>query len=72
MRISEKAEQIKNKIFFMTDQFVLVRLPYEKYQKSKNVKHLILMNVKINFLICPFLLKEYNLFRQNTGSSLEQ
>ena len=41
------------------------------FKKSKNVKQLILMNVQNIFLIDPFLLKEYNLFSQNTESSLE-
>ena len=46
--------------------------PTEKLEKSKNVNQLILMISENNFLIDPFLLKEYNLFSQNTESSLEQ
>ena len=38
--------------------------PMEKLEKSEKVKQLILID--------PFLLKEYNLFSQNTESSLEQ
>ena len=44
----------------------------ENLEKSKNVNRLILMDVQKNFLIDHFLLKEYNLFNQNTESSLEQ
>ena len=43
----------------------------KKIKKSKNVKHLILINVHNIFLINPFLPKEYNLFSQNNESSLE-
>ena len=41
-------------------------------KKSKNIKHLILMNVQNNILIDPSLPKEYNLFNPNNESSLEQ
>ena len=41
-------------------------------EKLKNVKQLVLMNVRNNFFDRPILLKEYNLFIQNTESSLEQ
>ena len=45
--------------------------PLWKDRKIENVKKFILMNVQ-NIFIDPFLLKEYNLFSQNTESSLEQ
>ena len=41
-------------------------------KKSKNVNQLILINVQNKNLIDPFLLKEYNLFSQNTERFLEQ
>ena len=58
----------------MNDQKIMFGYtpPMEKLEKSKNVKQLILMNVQNSFLIDPFLLEEYNLFSQNTESSLEQ
>ena len=46
--------------------------PYEKDQKSKNVKHLILINAQNKFFDAPILLQEYNSFNQSTESSLEQ
>ena len=45
--------------------------PMEKFEKSKNVNQLILMDVYF-FWIDPFLPREYNLFSQNTEISLEQ
>ena len=45
--------------------------PIKKIKKSKNTKQLILMNDQF-ILIDPFILKEYNLFSQNTEGSLEQ
>ena len=62
MRISEKAQQIEKRDFFL----------WMINKKTKNIKLLILINVQNIFLINPFLLKEYNLFSQNTESSLEQ
>ena len=58
----------------MNDQNIMLGYPppMEKIEKSKNVNKLILMNVYNIFLIDHFLLKEYNLFSQNTESSLEQ
>ena len=45
--------------------------PMKNIEKSKKEKQFILINVQF-FLINPFLLKEYNLFCQNTEISLEQ
>ena len=42
----------------------------KKIEKSKYVQQLILMNV--HFFMDASLLKEYNLFSQNTESFLEQ
>ena len=55
----------------MNDQNIMFGDPplWNFFEKSKNVNELNLMNV---FLIDPFLLREYNLFTQNTESSLEQ
>ena len=61
MRISEKAEQMKNEIY--SDKNI---------RKSKHCRHLILMNAQNIFLIIHVLLKEYNLFIQNNERSLEQ
>ena len=45
----------------------------KKFEKSKKkINKLILTNVQNIFLIDPFLLREYNLFSQNTENSLEQ
>ena len=52
--------------------YVWLYPPMEKLGKSKNVNQLILMNVQNNFLIISVLLKEYNLFRPDNESSLEQ
>ena len=54
------------------EYYVWLYPPIEKLDKSKNSNQLILMNVQSNFVIDPFLLKEYNLFKQNTESTLEQ
>ena len=74
MRISEKAQPIE--IWDFSDgwskYYVWLYPPIENPEKSKNVNQLILMNVQKKFLIDPFLLKEYNLFNQNTEISLEQ
>ena len=54
MRISEKSEQMKNEIFLINDQFVFWLDPLMKNTKnSKNVKHLILMNVQNNVFDAP-------------------
>ena len=57
----------------MNDQNILFgyTLPMEKIEKPKNVKQLILMDVRFNCFIHPFLLKEYNSFSKNTESSLQ-
>ena len=72
MRIIEKTQQNRNVIFFMNDQNIMFGYPpLWKTRKIENVNQLILMNVKY-FLIDPVLLKECNLFSQNTEISLEQ
>ena len=45
---------------------------YGKARKIKNVNQLILRNVQNNVFDSPSILTEYNLFSQNTESSLEQ
>ena len=45
--------------------------PMEKLEKSKNDKHLILMNVEY-FFGRPLSNREYHVFSLNTESSLEQ
>ena len=45
---------------------------FEKNQRVKNVKHLILMNIQNNVFDSPVIPKEYNLFSPNNESSLEQ
>ena len=73
MRISEKAHQIEKRDFFHEWlQLFWLEPPMKKIIKLRNVKQLILRNVQNDFLICPFSLKEYDLFRQNTEISLEQ
>ena len=58
----------------MNDQDIMFRYtpPMENIEKSKIVKNLILINVQNISLITTFLSKEYNLFSQNTESSLEE
>ena len=48
MRISEKAKKMKNEILFDKWSIFCLTPPTKKIKKSKNVKHLILMNVKNN------------------------
>ena len=45
--------------------------PLKNTKESKNVKHLLLINVKNN-LILPVQLKEYNLFSPHNEISIEQ
>ena len=55
----------------MNDQLFLVRFPYEKDHKVEKCQTFNFDECSI-FLMHPFLIKEYNLFSQNTESSLEQ
>ena len=61
------------RFFLMNDQNIMFGYtpPMEKLEKPEIFNPLILMNIQF-FLIYPSLLKEYNLFNQNTESSLEQ
>ena len=59
---------------FINDQNIIFCYPpppIKKLKISEKVDQLILMNV-LNIIIDPFLLRKYNMFRQNTKSSLEQ
>ena len=60
--------------FFMNNQNIMFGYnPHmEELKKSKNVNQLVFINVQNVFIVYPFQIKEYNLFIQNTESSLEQ
>ena len=69
-----KSSTNRNMRFFYewSKYYVWLNPPYRKTWKIENINQLILTNVQNNVLDAPFLLKEYNLFSQNTESSLEQ
>ena len=71
MRRSEKAQEIENMRFFINDQKLMFGYT-PIWKNSKIINKSILMNVQSIFSIHPFLLKEYNLFSQNTEISLEE
>ena len=63
----------RNMRFFMNDQDIMFGYPppMEKSKKSKKCQSINFDECLI-FLIDPFLLRGYNLFSQNTDSSIEQ
>ena len=68
-----KLNKRKMGLFLINDQNIIFgHPPLKKLEISKKANQLILINVQNNFLIDPFLLREYNVFSQNTESSLEQ
>ena len=56
----------------LTQTSISSQLDNKGINKNKNFNQIILMNVQNNVFMLPVILKEYNLFSQNTESSLEQ